>query len=329
MANTGSGTHSPAFANSRPPPAPQSPYRGKSPRHDRERSPPRRTYSPVPRSPPNGPSSYRERSPPPPRNRDEPRNGVTPNTWSTNQVSAPSGPSYRNGDSSSTRAPPSGPGGSRYSDSFARESPSGPPSAPISMSAHNRPSSTSLLTAPTRPRGGPLSLGREGSRDSPYGGPPPRRGPAPSHFHGPPRQSSYDARSGDGVPTGPRSSYHGSNPAPFESRPPFRPNNSSSTTYPRTQRFSQHLGNVPAIVPGGKLLPSGLDPQAEKRLVQLEEDKKKLLEAIEEKQKQKRAGLREWEKAERESVREGLKSELAEGHLDRMTGEGRMGGSAF
>lgn len=86
---------------------------------------------------------------------------------------------------------------------------------------------------------------------------------------------------------------------------------------------------MPAIVPGGKLLPSGLDPQAEKRLAQLEEDKKKLLEAIEDKQKQKRAGLREWDKAERESAREGLKSELAEGHLDRMTGEGGMGGSAF
>lgn len=61
----------------------------------------------------------------------------------------------------------------------------------------------------------------------------------------------------------------------------------------------------------------------------MEEDKKKLLEAIEEKQRVKRAGLREWEKAERESKREGLKSELAEGQLERLTGEGGMSGAAF
>ena len=73
---------------------------------------------------------------------------------------------------------------------------------------------------------------------------------------------------------------------------------------------------------------SGLDPAAEKRLQQIEEDKKKLLEQIEEKQRVKRQGLREWEKAERESRRDGLKSELAEGHLERLTGEG-VGGSAF
>ena len=83
-------------------------------------------------------------------------------------------------------------------------------------------------------------------------------------------------------------------------------------------------------MPGGKLAPSGMDPAAEKRLAQLEEDKKKLLEAIEEKQKAKRQGLREWDKTERESKREGLKSELAEGHLDRMTGEGSaVSGAAF
>ena len=85
---------------------------------------------------------------------------------------------------------------------------------------------------------------------------------------------------------------------------------------------------MPAIIPGGKLAPSGLDPAAEKRLQQIEEDKKKLLEQIEEKQRVKRQGLREWEKAERESRREGLKSELAEEHLEKLTGEG-TGGTAF
>ncbi len=89
------------------------------------------------------------------------------------------------------------------------------------------------------------------------------------------------------------------------------------------------MASVPAIVPGGKLLPSGLDAVSERRLAQLEEDKKRLLDQIEEKQKAKRAGLRDWERLERESAREGLKSELAEGHLDRMTGEGGSGSAAF
>lgn len=72
-----------------------------------------------------------------------------------------------------------------------------------------------------------------------------------------------------------------------------------------------------------------MDPIAEKRLQQLEEDKKRLLEAIEEKQKAKRAGLRDWERAERESARDGLKSELAEEALERMQGEGAGVANAF
>lgn len=82
-------------------------------------------------------------------------------------------------------------------------------------------------------------------------------------------------------------------------------------------------------MPGGKAGPSGIDPAAEKRLQQLEEDKKRLLEAIEEKQKAKRAGLRDWERAERESARDGLKSELAEEALERMQGEGPGVANAF
>ena len=348
MAIAESDTHSPAYPGSRGPRAPRSPAY-------RDRSPPRRAYSPAPRSPPRDGLAYRQRSPlprrrdsPPPTHRQEEfRNGTTPSTWSNAQLGAPHGTGYRNGDA---RGPPSGPG-SHYNEPYPRDSPSGPPSAPISMSAHNRPSSASLLSAPTRPRGGP-AFGRDGPRDAPYG-PPRRGGYTPSqHQPPPPRQQSYDAR--DGPPAGPRGShahdgaapfhsrphhdsrpsydsrpaYHDSRP-PFDSgRPSFRSNNSSSTTYPRTQRFSQHLSSVPAIVPGGKLAPSGLDPAAEKRLQQIEEDKKKLLEQIEEKQRIKRQGLREWEKAERESRRDGLKSELAEGHLEKLTGEG-VGGTAF
>ncbi|MCJ1483081.1 hypothetical protein MMC06_003247 [Schaereria dolodes] len=332
-----SGAHSPAFSNARqhPPLEHRSPpYRG------RERSPPRRTFSPPTRrsppetrSPQHAPTNYRERSPPR-HEREEPRNGVTPTTWSNAQMSAPSGPSYRNGE---TRAPPSGPGVSRY-DSHARDTPSAPPSAPISMSAHNRPSSALLLTAPTQPRGG-SSFNREPRRDNSYAnGPPSASLHRPNrHYNAPPphRQSSYDSHSPTSIPTGPRSNpgYNGpSHTSSYESarpQPPFRTNNSSSTTYPRTQRFHQHLGSLPAIIPGGKVAPSGLDLAQEKRLQQLEDDKKKLLEAIEEKQRAKRAGLREWEKAERESAREALRSELAEGHLEKLSGDGAMGGAAY
>ena len=67
----------------------------------------------------------------------------------------------------------------------------------------------------------------------------------------------------------------------------------------------------------------------EKRLAQLEDEKKKLMDAIEEKQKIKRQGLREWDDLERSSRRDGLRSELAEGHLERLSGEGGSGGAAF
>jgi hypothetical protein len=147
------------------------------------------------------------------------------------------------------------------------------------------------------------------------------------HQYNEPPSRHYDRPPREGIPTGPRSGHSG--PPSFDSRPPFRANNSSSTTYPRTQRFMHHVSSVPAIVPGGKLLPSGLDPASERRLAQLEEDKKKLLDQIEEKQRAKRAGLRDWERLERESAREGLKSELAEGHLNRMTGEGGLGSAGF
>ena len=306
----------PGHINSRPEPA--SEYH----RRDREHSPPRRAHSPRPRSPLPGPSGWRDRSPPP-REREPPRNGSTPGSWSNTQIAPSSRHTYRNGDA---RHPPSGSAAPRY-ESHPRDPAPGPPSAPISMSAHNRPSSASLLSAPTRPRGGP-TFDRESSRGATYNIPSPR---SSRHYNGPPpvRQPSYDAHS---IPTGPRGSYNStsSNAPPYEPpRIPFRSNNSSSTTYPRTQRFSTHLSSLPSIVPGGKLLPSGLDPAQEKRLQQLDEDKRKLLEAIEEKQRAKRQGLREWEKAERESAREGLRSELAEGHLERLSGEGGMSGSAY
>jgi hypothetical protein len=83
------------------------------------------------------------------------------------------------------------------------------------------------------------------------------------------------------------------------------------------------------VLSNGKLLP-GLDPGSEKRLAQLDADRERLLEQISEKQRIKRAGLRDWDRLQRESAIGALKSELAEGQLQRMTeGEGLGGGSAF
>lgn len=88
---------------------------------------------------------------------------------------------------------------------------------------------------------------------------------------------------------------------------------------------------MPTIVPGGKAAPSVADPNTEKKLQQLEEEKKKLEDAIAEKQRAKRLGLRDWDTKERESKRDGLRSELAEQGLEKMgMGEGvGVGGAAF
>jgi len=81
-------------------------------------------------------------------------------------------------------------------------------------------------------------------------------------------------------------------------------------------------------VPGGKVAPSGLDPAHEKRLQQIEDDKKRLMEVIEQKQAAKRKGLREWESGEREVNREGVRSAEAERGLEGLT-EGTAAGAAF
>jgi len=87
---------------------------------------------------------------------------------------------------------------------------------------------------------------------------------------------------------------------------------------------------MPTILAGGKLLPSILDPAAEKRLSQLEADKVRLLEQISEKQSSKGAELKDWDRLDRESATGALRSELAEGHLQRITeGEDSKKSTAF
>ena len=84
-----------------------------------------------------------------------------------------------------------------------------------------------------------------------------------------------------------------------------------------------------ALVPGGKALPSILDPAAERRLVQLEADRERLFEQVMTTQKIKRAGLRDWDRVDRESSICALKSELAEGHLQRMAEESSIAGGVL
>ena len=92
-------------------------------------------------------------------------------------------------------------------------------------------------------------------------------------------------------------------------------NNSSSSTYPRTQRFNttqQHLATTEKILPGGKLLPSGLTLEQEKRARQLEAEAERIRADIAEKQAAKREAVNEWETRQRESSRDAYRSELAD-----------------
>ncbi|KAM5458462.1 hypothetical protein MaudCBS49596_000376 [Microsporum audouinii] len=210
--------------------------------------------------------------------------------------------------------------------------PLGPSAASRSMRQSTRGGHMALLSAPTRPKG---ASGQNFNRDGPPTGPResarPGPGPGASSIR---RGGSHASTPHHGhPPSGPRGA--GGSPAPGPAhearpRPPFRHGSGPSANYPRAQRTTNHLAGLPTIVPGGKVLPSGLDPITEKRLAQLEADKEKLLEQISEKQRAKRASLREWEKLCRESENAALRTDLADGHLQRMSEtEGIGGGVAF
>ena len=87
------------------------------------------------------------------------------------------------------------------------------------------------------------------------------------------------------------------------------------------------MATVEKVIPGGKLLPSGLSSDQEQKLKQLEAEAEKLRTDLAEKQKTKREAVNEWEVRERESAREGLRSELAEESLQKLR-EGEDGGMA-
>ena len=208
------------------------------------------------------------------------------------------------------------------------------------MSAHNRPGSTSILSAPSHPRGGRGGhRGDYGSRDYPrefQPGPPPlRRG-----SYGPSRGRGGPAPSFEGgFPSGPRGSYGGHHP--FGGPPSFRGNNSSSTTYPRTQRFNtkadstasrpssiseQYLSDLPAIVPGGQKL---LDVVDTSKINRLDDEVKKLKDEIAKKEVKARHASREWDRSQRESDMAGLRADFAEQHLRALNGEDESGGTGF
>ncbi|CAI6330198.1 unnamed protein product [Periconia digitata] len=255
----------------------------------------------------------RERERSPPRHRETPPTG--PRVDREREFAPPSGPSssFRNGDNSYQRAPPTGPS-NRGFPSPAMSPPAGPSNPTTHAPAFPR-SNNPVLAAPTRPRGG----GRGGfGYDTPreFSGGPPRRGSA--HWGG--RGGGHFA---SGPPSGPRGS--GSGPTPFA--PPFRgSSNSTSTTYPRTQRFRDHLTDLAKEIPGGQRAPEIVDKS---KILKLEEEARRLREIIEQKEAAKRNGLMEWEKAERESNNAALRSELAEQQLRTLNGDGEMGGAAF
>lgn len=208
------------------------------------------------------------------------------------------------------------------------------------MSAHNRGGGASTLGAPTRPRG---TVGRFDAPSRDFTNPSMRgrgsltyRPPGPFGSRGGSFGRGDYGSSSRGDFGGPRGDYGGGyrgGSGRGEQSFPFRGNSSSSTTYPRTQRFNtvqQHLTTIEKIVPGGKVLPSGLPPDQEKRIKALEAEAERMRTEIAEKQKTKREVLNEWDVRERESERESLRSELAEAHLQQlMEGEDGIGRAAF
>ncbi|RAK98056.1 uncharacterized protein BO80DRAFT_427739 [Aspergillus ibericus CBS 121593] len=191
--------------------------------------------------------------------------------------------------------------------------PSGPSHGPKTMSLQNRASNISLLSAPTRPRGG------LGFKEPSWAGSPARRGPASAGLHGPP-------------PTGPRSSLMSTGHGVELPRSSLnRQGSITGPSYsPRLPRHTSHLAGLRQIIPEGKILPSSLDIALEKRLSQLDADKDRLFDQIADNQKLRRLGNQDWDRLDRESSICALKSELAEGHLQRIAdGESMQVGATF
>lgn len=186
----------------------------------------------------------------------------------------------------------------------------------MASNTHRSSQHLSLLSAPTRPRRGP------GPRDGHWGGGPVVRRGAP-------------ASTPSNAPSGPRASFLNNSPNTGFSGPGSfrhsisRPSNTAHLVPPAAPKAPNHLAGLGTILPGGQLLPLALDAATEKRISQLEADQEKLLERLADAQRLKRAGLRDWDRLDRETSICALKSELAEGHLQRMADESLAGGIPF
>ena len=163
------------------------------------------------------------------------------------------------------------------------------------------------------------------------------------------RSSSFDREAdygSNGPPTGPRGSF--SQPTAAAAPTPFRPsNNTTATTYPRTQRFGPSgqalptgprsnvrettreyvhpaLANLAQPIEGGQRREPIIDRT---KLDKLQAEAEKLRKEIEVKEAKKRKGLREWDRLGREVEVASLRSALAEESLRKLEGEGESQGA--
>ncbi|KAI9695439.1 MAG: hypothetical protein M1820_008624 [Bogoriella megaspora] len=286
------------------------------------------------------PPASRARSPHPPRSPARRRESSPPGDYNNNGDRRTSLP-YR------TNEVPKGPASSRPHSGIPPSGPSSSFPAPASTYAH--PSGTSVLAAPSHPRGS-----RGGYRGAfPSRGYPPRepfgrgRGRGRGRFDDDedspaPGQGPYRGRGSGAYQTynslG-QSASHSYRAGP--AFPSFRGNSSSSTTYPRTQRFNigpeasgeptptgaeKYLADLPKIIPGGQRLPDTYD---QSKIRRLEEETRKLKESIVEKETKARQSLAEWDKLQRESDIAKTRAEQAETSLRIISGDDNDGGTAF
>lgn len=238
----------------------------------------------------------------------------------------------RNGDQPATvptgpKAPPTGPSASR---NFSSPLPPAAPAANSPLSTPVRPPNPTY-TNPARARGGYSSVNIGGGyRGGGWAGAAPAGPRRPADFSHAAGRGAFSSSHGRSPPAGPR--------VGAGAAPPFRGSaNSTSTTYPRTQRFGPTAGLGPGAAPPpphpsaaerlladvGPPAPGGrrhaaLPPATVAKIRRLEDEAERLRRAIDERKKVARAEVRDWEAFERHAARLRLAGELAEGNLRRV-----------